>query len=84
MFYYSTVLQKQGENMITTKELGYVSSWATKVPYPGIEYSEQAVEKLVDAFNNFNKYYSNKEYDIILSNGEQILFEILEKIYAIC
>ena len=65
--------------MITTKELGYVSSWATKVPYPGIEYSEQAVEKLVDAFNNFNKYYSNKEYDIILSNGEQILFEILEK-----
>ena len=65
--------------MITTKELGYVSSWATKVPYPGIEYSEKAAEKLVDAFNDFNKYYSNKEYDIILSNGEQILFEILDK-----
>lgn len=63
--------------MITNKELGYVSTWANKAPYPGIDYANKAVEKLIEAFNNYNKFYSGKEYDIVLSNGEEILFAIL-------
>ena len=63
--------------MITNKELGYVTSWANKVPYPGIAYAKMAADNLVNAFDNFNKYYSGKEYDVVLSNGEEFLFEIL-------
>ncbi len=63
--------------MITNKELQYVSSWVSKIPYPGINYAEEAARKLIDAYEDFNQFYCNKEYDIILSNGEQILFEIL-------
>lgn len=63
--------------MITNKELGYVISWANKVPYPGIAYAKMAADNLVNAFDNFNKYYSGKEYDVVLSNGEEFLFEIL-------
>lgn len=63
--------------MITKKELSYVSKWAKKVPYPGAEYAEAASQLLVKSYEDFKKFYLNKEYDIILSNGEQILFEIL-------
>ena len=63
--------------MITKKELSYVSAWAKKVPYPGMDYAEQAAELLVNSYDDFKKFYLNKQYDIILSNGEQILFEIL-------
>ncbi len=62
--------------MITTRELGYVATWAQKAPYPGMKYAEQAVEKLFEAVENYEKFYANKEYDIILSNSEQISFEI--------
>lgn len=31
--------------MITNKELGYVTSWANKVPYPGISYAKMAADK---------------------------------------
>lgn len=65
--------------MITINELDYVSSWANKVPYPGTDYAEEALENLAIAVANFKKYYSNKKYGLILSNGEQISFEILEK-----
>lgn len=63
--------------MITKKELGFVTAWAKKTPYPGLNYAEKAVEKLINAVSDYDKYYANKEYDLILSNGEQILFEIL-------
>lgn len=63
--------------MITTRELNFVTTRDNRVPYPGLTYAEKATEKLTQAFENFNEYYSNKEYDIILSNGEQILFQIL-------
>lgn len=63
--------------MITNKELGYVSSWASRAPYPGIDYATKAAENLKMAFDNYNKFYSGKEYDIVLSNGEELLFEIL-------
>lgn len=65
--------------MITTRELSYVTSWAQKTPYPGMKYADQAVLKLSEAVENYDKFYANKEYDIILSNGEQISFEILNK-----
>lgn len=65
--------------MITNKELGYVSCWASKAPYPGIAYATKAADRLIEAFNNYNEYYNGKEYDIVLSNGEEILFEILDK-----
>lgn len=65
--------------MITKKELGYVTSWATKVPYPGMDYATKTMELLNTAFENYNKYYNDKTYDIILSNAEQLEFEILSK-----
>ena len=69
--------------MITTRELNYVTSWANKTPYPGTVYAEQATEKLFEAVENYEKFYANKEYDIILSNGEQISFEILNSYFVI-
>lgn len=63
--------------MITNKELGYVSSWANRAPYPGIDYANSVSKRLKEAFNIYNELYSGKEYDIVLSNGEEVLFEIL-------
>lgn len=65
--------------MISNKELNFVSSWANKTPYPGEEYASEAIEKLKDSYEDYKKLHLNKEYDIILSDGEQILFEILSK-----
>lgn len=65
--------------MISKKELSYVSGWASKVPYPGTEYAYHAILLLKQSFEDYNNFYLGKEYDIILSNGEQILFKILEK-----
>lgn len=63
--------------MITLKELNYVNTWAKKAPYPGELYAEKAAEKLIDSLNIYEKLYKDKEYDFILSNGEQFEFEIL-------
>lgn len=65
--------------MISRKELGYVSSWASKIPYPGEEYAYDAISNLKQAVEDYKSFYLNKEYDIILSDGEQLLFEILSK-----
>ena len=62
--------------MITLKELSYVSDWARRTPYPGMKYAEDAVNKLFQAVENYNKNYKEKEYDIILSDGSQFTFEI--------
>ena len=65
--------------MITRKELGFVASWANRVPYPGLDYATIALEKLAEAIEYYNKYYNNKQYELVLSNGEQLSFEILNK-----
>ena len=65
--------------MITRKELGFVTSWAKNVPYPGIDYATTALEKLAEAIECYEKYYNNKQYELVLSNSEQISFEILNK-----
>ena len=62
--------------MITTKELGWISAWATKAPYPGITYAENTAKKLIDSVQTYEQFYKDKEYDLILSNGEQFSFEI--------
>lgn len=62
--------------MITTKELGYVSSWASKAPYPGVEYTQNTANKLIQSVEAYKQFYKDKEYDLILSNGDQFSFEI--------
>lgn len=63
--------------MITLRELGYVNAFASKAPYPGDEYVKIALEKLKQSFIDYNNFYMGKEYDLILSNAEQLTFEIL-------
>ena len=62
--------------MITLKELNYVSDRASKTPYPGLDYATAAAEKLINSVEMYEKYYKGKEFDLILSNGEQFEFEI--------
>ena len=40
--------------MITSKELQYVDSWATKIPMPGYEYSIKVLNELKKCVNQFN------------------------------
>lgn len=65
--------------MISRKELGYISSWANKVPYPGDIYCEEAMNKLKKAFDLYNENYLNTKYNITFSNNEEIELEILPK-----
>ena len=46
---------------------------------PGYEYSIKVLNELKDCFDQFNKKYKDKEYNIIFSNGEEIKFQILDK-----
>lgn len=65
--------------MITRKELEYVNTWARKTPYPGNDYSEEALEKLRTAYNLFNEIYKGNKYNIILSNNEELDLQIQDK-----
>ena len=65
--------------MITRKELGFVNIWANKVPYPGMDYCTEVVEKLKASFKLYQEEYANKRYNISFSNNDEIEFEILEK-----
>lgn len=65
--------------MISRKELSYVSTWASKVPYPGKEYAQKVLEELTECLNIFNREYLNRVYNIIFSNNEEIEFQILER-----
>lgn len=62
--------------MITLKELKYVSSRPTRAPYPGVSYADNAALKLIESVDTYENLYQDKEYDLILSNGEQLAFEI--------
>ena len=62
--------------MITGKELKYVTYWSSKTPYPGVAYAEQTAEKLLKAVETYEQFYMDRQYDLILSNGEQLEFEI--------
>ena len=65
--------------MITSKELQYVDNWASKIPMPGYDYSIKVLNELKECVNRFNSKYREKEYNINLSNGEEITFQILDK-----
>ena len=65
--------------MLSKKELDYVNAPISKVPFPGKNYSLDVAEKLVKAFRLYKKNYQGKEYDIIMSNGDSLTFEILKK-----
>ena len=65
--------------MISNKELQYVGDYPRKVPYPGDEYARETLEKLALSFKIFKQKYDGKKYSLILSNGEEINFEIQKK-----
>ena len=65
--------------MISRKELEYVSAWANTVPYPGIVYSEEAMEDLEAAVKTYEAEYRGRQYNITFSNGEEIAFELFAK-----
>ena len=65
--------------MISKKELGYISGWANKVPYPGDDYALEALEKLALAEKLYREIYENNKYNITLSNNEEIEMEIKSK-----
>lgn len=65
--------------MISNKELQYVGDYARKVPYPGDEYARETMEKLSKSLDIFKQKYDGKKYSLILSNGEEINFEIQKK-----
>jgi len=46
------------------------------VPYPGTVYAELTAEKLLESVAMYEKFYQDRQYDLILSNGEQLEFEI--------
>lgn len=65
--------------MVSSKELRYVNSWASKIPMPGVEYSSEVMNSIRECYEIYNKKYKDKQYSIIFSNGEEIDFEIMTK-----
>lgn len=65
--------------MISKTELQYVSGFARNVPYPGNEYAKMVMDKLIEAYNIYEEKYRDKNYSLILSNGEEFEFSILPK-----
>lgn len=65
--------------MISKKELDYVDVWESKLPYPGMDYSEQAMNDLVECLQLFQTDYLNRIYNVTFSNNEEIEFQILER-----
>lgn len=65
--------------MISRKELDYVSFWANRVPYPGVDYSEASMAELKEAFDKYNSLYKGIEYNIAFSNSEEIQLKISTK-----
>ena len=65
--------------MISNTELQYVSNYARYAPYPGDEYASAVLDKLTQAYNIYESKYRDKNYSLILSNGEEMQFSILPK-----
>lgn len=65
--------------MISRKELKYVNLFARQSLFPGTNYAEKVFEKMIYAYELYQKKYLDKEYSIIFSNGEEIDFEIMTK-----
>ena len=64
--------------MISSKEMKYVNA-KNEVPYPGDNYSKDALLELKNALYLYEAYYKDREYDVVFSNGENLEFSIPEK-----
>ena len=65
--------------MITLKELKYVGCDANNTPMPGEEYSLEVLREIKQCYELYKEKYMNKEYNMILSNAEEINFKIYFK-----
>ena len=65
--------------MITKKEMVYINSWASRTPYPGIDYCQEIFSKLQRCYDLYNKRYLNRKYTIQFSNNEEVDLAILDK-----
>ena len=65
--------------MLTIKELQYVDLWANKIPMPGYEYSLNILKEMKKCYEIYNQKYKDKNFDVILSNSEEIEFEIMSR-----
>ena len=65
--------------MISRQELQYVNEYARFAPFPGKDYAYMVINKLANALDIFTKKYDGKKYSLILSNGEELCFEIKKK-----
>ena len=65
--------------MISKAELQYVNNNAKSAPFPGVDYARMVINRLMVALSIYEDKYRNKNYSLILSNGEEIQFSILPK-----
>lgn len=65
--------------MISRKEIMYVDKPIGSVPYPGDEYAYQVMQELKEAYELFKEKYDGKSYSMILSDGQEFQFAILNK-----
>ena len=65
--------------MISSKELLFVKDAARKVPYPGDDYSHEAMAKLKESLEMYKKTFLNTSYNITFSNNDVIDLEIFQQ-----
>lgn len=65
--------------MISKKELQYVSSYASAVPFPGKNYAINVMEYLKKCLEIYKEVYADKTFSFIFSNGEEIDFSLLNR-----
>lgn len=65
--------------MISNRELKYVNAKAdSHIPYPGDNYSKEALLELKNAITLYDTYYKDRDYDVLFSNGENMEFSIAQ------
>ncbi len=65
--------------MASSPEYNYVSLWANRVPYPPLDYIEQAKKSFINAFNLYMNLCKGIKYNICFSNSTEIDLEIAEQ-----
>ena len=65
--------------MIKKEELQFTKNNGMYVPFPGVDYAYDAINRLSYALAVFKKNYENKEFNVLLSNGEDLVFKIEDK-----
>ena len=68
--------------MISKQEVKYFNSLAKDVPFPGTDYAYDVINRLSKALNIFKSKYDGKTYNILLSDGEEITFEMQSRYLA--